>query len=111
MDQGATFAGYSGLLLLSSAYIGIGLFASSLTNNQIVSFILALFIGIFFQFLFDVMISGTTGWISELLGSLSLNRHFDSISRGVLDSKDIIYFLSITFLGLALAEFNLNKRQ
>lgn len=111
LDHGATLAGYLGLLLMSSAYIGIGLFASSLTNNQIVAFLLALLIGIFFQFLFNTIASGATGWLGELLSDLSVTTHFESIARGVLDSKDIVYFLSLTLLGLLLAEVIIAKRK
>lgn len=110
MDHGATIAGYVGLLLMSGAYISIGLFASSITNNQIVAFLLALFIGIFFHLLFDIMASGTTGFLGELFHTLSLSNHFDSISRGVLDSKDLIYFISIILLGLLLSELSISKR-
>ena len=111
MDHGATISGYLGLLLLSGAYIGIGLFSSSLTNNQIVAFLLALIIGIFFQFIFDMLAAGATGWIGDIFSTLSLNNHFDSISRGVIDTKDIIYFLSIAFFGIVLSELLLLKKQ
>lgn len=110
IDHGATIAGYFGLLLMSAAYISIGLFSSSITNNQIVAFLLALFIGIFFHFLFDVLASGTTGFLGELFNTLSLSSHFDSITRGVLDSKDLVYFLSIIALGLLLSEQSISKR-
>lgn len=110
IDHGATISGYLGLLLMSAVYISIGLFASSLTNNQIVAFLLSLLIGIFFHFLFDIMASGTSGWISELLSTLSLSNHFESISRGVLDSKDLIYFISITLFGILLSEAIISKR-
>jgi ABC-2 type transport system permease protein len=110
IDHGATLCGYLGLLLMSATYIGIGLFASSITNNQIVAFLLALFIGVFFHFLFDVMSSGMTGWLGSLFSTLSLSSHIDSISRGLIDSKDIIYFLSITVLGLLLSEYAVRKR-
>lgn len=111
LDHGATLAGYLGLLLMSSAYIGIGVFASSLTNNQIVAFLLALLIGIFFQFLFNTIASGATGWLGEFFSDLSVTTHFESIARGVLDSKDIVYFLSLTLLGLLLAEVIIAKRK
>lgn len=111
IDHGATIAGYLGLLLLSSAYIGIGIFASSLTNNQIVAFLLALLLGIFFQFLFGVIASNFTGWLGQLFHNLSITTHFESIARGVLDSKDLVYFLSITLLGLLLAELMISKRK
>ncbi len=110
MDHGATLTGYLGLLLMSAAYIAIGLFASSVTNNQIVAFLLALLIGIFFHLLFDFLAAGSSGWISDLFNTLSLSNHYDSISRGVLDTKDLIYFGSITAIGIFLAEFFISKR-
>lgn len=111
VDHGAIISGYFGLLLMSAAYISIGLFASSITNNQIVAFLLALFIGIFFHLLFDVMASGATGFLGELFATLSLTRHYESIIRGVLDSKDLIYFLSLIALGLALSELSIAQRK
>jgi len=110
IDHGATISGYFGLLLMSAAYISIGLFASSITNNQIVAFLLALFISIFFQFLFDVMASGQSGFLAGLLNTLSVSYHFDSISRGVVDSKDLVFFASIIGLGLVLSELVISKR-
>ncbi len=110
VDHGAIISGYFGLLLMSAAYISIGLFASSITNNQIVAFLVALFISIFFQLLFDIMSSGASGFMAELFTTLSLSRHYDSIVRGVLDSKDIIYFVSLTLFWLMLAELNIRTR-
>lgn len=110
IDHGATICGYLGLLLMSGAYISIGIFASSVTNNQIIAVLLALIIGIFFHLLFGIIASGMTGWLGELFDTLSLYRHFESMSRGVIDSKDVIYFLSITALGLFLAERQIAKR-
>jgi len=98
------------MLLMSMAYIAIGLFASSITNNQIVAFLLALLIGVFFLIIFDVLSGSFTGTIGQLLNYFSMSTHFDSISRGVIDSRDLLYFLSITFLGLMLAETSLSKR-
>lgn len=110
VDHGAVWSGYLGMLLMSMVYISIGLFASSISSNQIVSFLLALFIGVFFLIIFDLLASGTTGFFGELLSYLSLSTHYDSISRGVIDSKDLIYFFSLSFLGLFLAETFLSKR-
>ncbi len=109
-DHGATLCGYLGLLLMSASFIGIGLFASSLTNNQIVAFLLALIIGVVFMFVFDVLAGVQGGWLGELFSTLSINEHFSSISRGVIDTKDIIYFLSLTFLGIVLSEYMISKR-
>ncbi len=110
IDQGAVWSGYLGMVLVSAVYIGIGLYASSVTNNQIVAFLLSLFIGVFFLIIFDVLASNFTGFLGELFNFLSISTHYDSISRGVIDSKDVIYLLSLAFLGLFLAEVSLSKR-
>jgi ABC-2 type transport system permease protein len=110
VDHGAVWCGYLGLILMSMAYISIGIFASSISNNQIVAFLLALFIGVFFLIIFQVLAGDLTGALGEIMDYLTINNHFESISRGVIDSRDIIYFLSITFLGLVLAETALSKR-
>lgn len=110
VDDGSVIGGYLGLILLSASYISIGLLASSLTQNQIVAFLIALFIGIFFQMLFDVIGSGLTGSIGELFTYLSMRSHVESLSRGVVDSRDIIYFLSIISIGLIVTQIMLSKR-
>jgi len=109
IDHGATICGYLGLLLMSSAYIGIGLFASSISNNQIVAFLLALVIGIFFHLIFGLLASGSSGFLGELFSTLSMKEHFVSIIRGVLDTKDVIYFLSLVFIGVYLSGLNISK--
>ncbi len=110
VDHGAVWSGYLGMLLMSMTYISIGLFASSITNNQIVAFLLSLFIGVFFLIIFNVLANSFTGGTALLFNYLSLSTHYDSISRGVIDSRDLIYFLSLTFFGLLLAETALAKR-
>jgi len=110
IDHGATIMGYLGLILMSAAYISIGLFASSLTNNQIISFLLALFIGIFFHFIFAILSGYFPGIIGNTLNYLSLSAHYESLTRGVIDSKDLIYFLSLIILGLFGAEMNIARR-
>lgn len=109
-DHGAIWLGYLGLLFMSACYISIGMFASSITSNQIVAFLIALFIGIFFHLLFGLMGSSSLGWIGGILNYLSISTHFDSMARGVVDSKDVIYFLSVIFLGLMGTEMALSKR-
>ncbi len=110
IDLGEILSGYLGLLLMSAAYISIGLYASSITGNQIVAFLISLFIGLFFHLLFEVLAGSTTGFMSQLFNTLSLSSHFESISRGVIDTRDLIYFLSIVFVGLFLSELSLTKR-
>jgi ABC-2 type transport system permease protein len=110
IDTGEILCGYLGLLLMSAMYTSIGLYASSITNNQIVAFLIALFIGVFFHFIFGALAQQLSGWIGLAFNILSMTNHFESISRGVLDTRDLIYFFSIIFIGLFLAEFSLTKR-
>ena len=111
IDHGAVWSGYLGLILMSAAYISVGIFTSSVSNNQIVSYLLALFIGIFFQIIFSMLSNNFSGFIGETLSFLSVSTHFDSISRGVIDSKDLLFFFSLIFLGLILTEANLSKKR
>jgi ABC-2 type transport system permease protein len=110
LDAGGTICGYLALILMSAAYTSIGLFSSSITNNQIVAFLTSLFIGLFFHIIFEVIASGMTGILGQVINSLSVTVHFESLSRGVVDSKDLIYFGSIIFMGLFLSEVSLAKR-
>ncbi len=111
IDHGEVLFGYLSLILFSGMFISIGLFTSSVSNNQIVSYLLALFLGIFFQVIFQMLsqsFSGTTGHILDYLSTVS---HFESMSRGVLDSRDLIYFFSFIFLGLVLSEAMLIRKR
>ena len=110
IDHGATIGGYVGLLLMSAMYIGIGIFCSSITNNQIVAFLIALLIGIFFHILFDIMASSFTGSLGGVFDYLSARTHYESLSRGVFDTRDLIYYLSTIFISLVLSETMLSRR-
>lgn len=111
VDHGAVLVGYLGILLMSSAYIGIGLFASSVTNNQIVAILLALMLNLLFAMIFGFLAQAATGgWAANLFDYMSLRVHYDSMIRGVIDTKDVIYFLSITGFCLVLTEAMLSKR-
>jgi len=112
LDSGSIWGSYLGLLFLGASFVAIGIFASSLTDNQIVSFILAVFICFFlymgFEFIYNFVVSGKTGLIIESLG---LNAHYSSMSRGVIDSRDLIYFLSVTALFVLLTKLSLESRK
>ncbi len=110
IDHASVWTGYFGLLLMSAAYISIGIFCSSITSNQIVAFLLALFTGIFFHILFGMLAGSLSGWLGNIFYYLSLSTHYDSISRGVIDSKDLIYFISVILIGLKGSEIVLSKR-
>lgn len=110
VDHGAVWTGYLGLTLMSATYISIGLFTSSITNNQIVAFLSALFIGIFFHIIFGVLATNMSGFFGNLFHYLSLSNHYESISRGVVDSTDLIYFISIIITALMGTELVLSRR-
>jgi ABC-2 type transport system permease protein len=109
IDVGATWGSYTGLVFLSACYIGIGLFASSLTDNQIVAFVISIFLCFFFFSAF-VQISKFDFWAgwNSLVEWIGISYHYDSISRGVIDTRDLVYFISFTalFLGLAKTLFS-----
>jgi len=109
-DSGVILCGYLGLLLMSAAFVSIGIFASSITNNQIIAFIIALVIGIFFRFIFSELASLFSGTTGEIFNYMGFDTHYDSIARGVVDSRDVVFFGSIVFIGLVLAEVSLAKR-
>ena len=110
IDHGAVWSAYLGTLLMSAAYISIGIFASSLSSNQIVSFLLALLIGIFFHMLFGMIASSTAGLLGNILNWFSISSHYQSIIRGVIDTKDLVFFCTLIFLGLFGAEMVLVRR-
>lgn len=95
-DQGQIFGGYLGSVLVGAAYLAIGLFVSSLTENQIVAFIVSVVVVFgFFVLGEDFVLFGMPDRLVPILSYLSLGGHFDSISRGVVDSRDIVYYLSV----------------
>lgn len=111
IDHGATLCGYLGYLLVASAYIGIGIFASSLTDNQIVAFLLTVLLGLVLFLILpslESLVGG--GSLADFLHFLSFQAHYESVARGVIDLRDVVFFLSFTFLGLVLAEAQLAKR-
>jgi ABC-2 type transport system permease protein len=95
-DHGQIFGGYLGSVLIGAAYLAIGLFISSLNENQIVAFIVSV-VAVFALFIMgeDFVLFGVPARLVPILSYLSLGGHFDSISRGVVDSRDIIYYLSV----------------
>ena len=111
IDTGAFLGSFLGLILLAGVYISIGLFASSLTDNQIVSFLLAVIIILVLYLGFDLM-SRIVFFksISQIFVYLGLSSHYQSISKGVVDSRDIIYFFSVILVFL-LFTINLLKKR
>ena len=112
IDTGAVIGSYIGLVLLTSAFTSIGLFTSSLSNNQIISFTIAVFLCFFSFSGFDSISSIISlQQIGSFLTELGINQHYQSVSRGVLDTRDLIYFLSFTALFLFLSKTLLGARK
>ncbi|KQS47921.1 MAG: gliding motility-associated ABC transporter permease subunit GldF [Flavobacterium lindanitolerans] len=108
LDFGSTLGSYFGLLFLIASYTAIGIFTSTLSENQIVAFILSVLLCFVFYFGFDG-ISTYAESFDLIVASIGMDYHFKSMSRGVLDTRDIIYFLSITILFLSLTAFKLKS--
>lgn len=106
IDMGSTLGSYFGLLFLISGYTAIGLFTSALSDNQIVAFIVSVFLCFLFYFGFEGA-SEAIGSFSGFISSLGMDYHFKSMSRGVIDTRDVIYFISITILFLSLTVYKL----
>jgi ABC-2 type transport system permease protein len=110
VDNGPTYGGYFGLLLMGAAYVAIGVMASSLTRNQIVAFILAF--GICFAlYLFGRVVQIVPPALQPIVAFLSIDTHFESISRGVIDTRDVIYYLSVVAVSLMIATVALDSRR
>jgi len=108
IDFGSTIGSYLGLLFLASTYTAVGLFTSTLSKNQIVAFILSVFITFILFYGFDA-IANSFGSNSFTIQQLGINEHFKSISRGVIDTRDVIYFLSVTFFFLFITKTRLDN--
>ena len=108
IDMGSTIGSYFGLLFLIAAYCSIGIFTSTLSENQIVAFILSEFLCFVFYFAFD----GLATYLptaENFISSIGMDNHFKSMSRGVIDTRDVLYFISLTILFLSLTVFKLKS--
>ena len=112
LDWGATIGSYIGLVFLSGIYVSIGIFASSLTENQIVSFILAMFICFFCFSGFEQIATLLSYTGLELsIDKLGISYHYNAISRGVIDTRDVLYFISVTSLFIYGSKLSLQSRK
>jgi ABC-2 type transport system permease protein len=108
IDMGSTIGSYFGLLFLIAGYSSIGIFTSTLSDNQIVAFIVAVFLCFFLYFGFEGLAT-VTPTISNFISALGMQDHYKSMSRGVIDTRDIIYFVSITVAFLSFTVYNLKS--
>ena len=110
LDWGPVVGGYIGALMLAAAYAAIGLFASSLTRNQIVAFIIAMAI-CFTLTLMERMLFFLPESLLGVMSYIGTNPHFQNISKGVIDTRDIVYFLSVSFIGLYAARLVIEEKK
>ena len=100
LDWGPVIGGYIGALLLGASYCAIGILASSTTRNQVIAFIIATSICVFFTLLIDFLIFFLPNAFVGVFQYMSASSHFQSIAKGVIDSRDVLYFLSVSFISL-----------
>ncbi|RAR73938.1 gliding motility-associated ABC transporter permease subunit GldF [Flavobacterium aciduliphilum] len=108
IDMGSTLGSYFGLLFLIAGYTAIGVFTSTLSENQIIAFILSVFMCFLFYFGFE-SVSHLLNSFSDFIAFFGMDYHFKSMSRGVIDTRDICYFASISFVFLLLTVYKLKS--
>ncbi len=113
IDSGAVFGSYIGLVFLAAVFVAIGLFSSSLTNNQVVAFVIAIFLSFFVHWGFDYIskIPVFFGVWDDFIQRFGIDYHYRSMSRGLFDSRDVIYFISLIVVFLLLTNFVLKQKK
>jgi len=112
IDAGGFWGSFIGLLFLGASFVSIGIFSSSLSDNQVVAFVLAIILSAFlylgFEFIYSLELFGS---IDLFIKSLGISDHYSSISKGVIDTRDIIYFVSVITVFLFLTKLSLARRK
>jgi ABC-2 type transport system permease protein len=114
-DWGVILSGYVSSLMLAGAYLSVGMFTSALTRNQVISFILAVVLGLFlilagFQPVTELLSQWAPGWLVDGVAAFSFMPHYEALQRGVLDVRDFLYFASVTGFMLFLTHLVLGNR-
>ena len=108
IDVASTIGSYIGLLFLASAFVAIGVFCSTLSSNQIVSFLLALVFSFIFYYFFEI-IAGSFPFNAVFIKKIGMYEHYQNLSRGLIETKDIIYFVSVIVFFLFLTKIRVDK--
>ena len=112
VDTGAIIGSYIGLLFLGASFTAVGLYSSSITKNQVIAFAVSVFLCFLMYTGFDAMAKmDVPAALQDLFVFLSINEHYQSISRGVLDSRDTIYFISLVILFIWLTGYAIGERK
>ena len=114
-DWGVVVSGYIASFLLAGAYLAVGMFTSALTRNQVISFVLAVVLGLFlilagFQPVTDLLAQWAPGWLVDAVAAFGFMPHYEAMQRGVLDARDFLYFASVTGFMLFLTRLVLDNR-
>lgn len=111
IDHGGTWGSYIGLFMLAAAYAAIGVFCSSLTDNLVVAFLLAAFLSLFMCYGFEQLGTlFTMGKTGKVLQSLGIVEHYKSMSRGVIDSRDVVYFLALALIFIFMTRARIERQ-
>ncbi|PHN08421.1 gliding motility-associated ABC transporter permease subunit GldF [Flavilitoribacter nigricans] len=113
LDSGAIAGSYFGLIFLAAIFVSIGIFASSLTSNQIVSFVLATFLCfiLHYGFYYFSQLPVFFGRTDDIVQMMGIDYHYESISRGLVDTRDLVYFVSVTALFIAMTVVSIGRRK
>jgi ABC-2 type transport system permease protein len=112
VDMGGAWGSYLGLFFLASGFTAIGIFASAISDNQVVSFIIALFLCFFcYSGLNQIASFDLFGSLDRFIQSLSIAEHYDSMSRGVIDTRDVVYFIVLSGIFIILTRGILKSRR
>ncbi len=112
IDVGGTMGSYIGLVFLAAAYVAIGLFASSLTANQIVAFLLSALLCFFMYIGFESISSfDLMGSLDDFFLKLGISNHYQSMSRGLIDTRDVLYFVGLITIFVLFTNFKLNSEK
>lgn len=112
IDTGATWGSYFGLLFLGGGFVSIGIFSSSLSENQIVAFIIGVFLSFFTYIGFDQIASyDMFGPLDFFIQNLGMNEHYISMSRGVIDTRDLLYFISLSAVFMLMTKLRIESRK
>jgi ABC-2 type transport system permease protein len=110
LDLGPVIGGYLGLMFVGAVFLSVSIFGSSITENQVVAFIVS-FLILFALFMVDKILFYVPSYLASTLEYLSIDYHFSNVARGIIDSRDLIYYLSAVGFSLLLGTVALQKRR
>jgi ABC-2 type transport system permease protein len=113
IDSGAIFGSYVGLIFLAGVFVSVGLLSSALTNNQVIAFIMAIVISVVLQWGFFVIGKLPVFWgvWDDLIQKFGIEYHYSSISKGLIDTRDILYFISVIFIFLLITHYVIKRKK